>query len=178
MQIYKWFTGLSDWNTKCLSCLCSLKNSTRIMSCCKKLDSTVHEHRNDGNEEQQQAEDMEQQLYESLKFQESGDGKYHIGSQEWEHLEGARHQQPDGEDLKPVFGSSIRGTPRMKTPFPSQTSVSLSDSPTGSVARTSSPNVETPSSSSTTQESSYITRMKISWMKFKAAISCCFWFFS
>lgn len=172
--MYKWFIGLSDWNTKCLSCLCSLKNSTQIMSCCKKLDSAV----DDGNEKQQQAEDMEQQPYESLKCQQSGDGKHHAGSQEWEHLEGARHQQPDGEHLKPELGSSIRGTPRMKTPFPSQTPVSLSDSPTGWVVRTYPSNVETPSRCSTTQESSYITRMKISWMKFKAAITCCFWFFS
>lgn len=166
------------WNAKCMSCLCSLKNSTRIMSSCEKLDSTVNEHRNDVHEEQQQSEDMEQQPYESLKCQQSGDGKHHAGSQEWEHLEGARHQQPDGERLKTELASPIRGTPRMKTPFPSQKPVSLSDSPTGWVARTCPPNVETPSRSSTTQESSYITRMKISWMKFKAAIACCFWFFS
>lgn len=177
MQMCKWFIGLSGWKAKCLSCLCSLKNSTRIMSCCKKLDSAIDEHRNDGNEEQQE-EDIEQQRYESLKCQQSGDGKHHAGSQESEHLEGARQQQPDGEHLKPKLGSSIQGAPRMKTPFPSQTTVSLSNSPTGWVERTSPPNVETPSRSSTTQESSYITRMKISWMKFKAAISCCFWFLS
>lgn len=145
--------------------MCSLKNSTRIMSCCKKLDSAIDEHRSDGNEEQQE-EDIEQQRYE--RYEQSGDGKHHAGSQESEHLEGARQQQPDGEHLKPKLGSSIQGAPRMKTPFPSQTTVSLSDSPTGWV--------ETPSRSSTTQESSYITRMKISWVKFKAAISCCFCF--
>lgn len=162
-----------------MSCLCSLKNSTRIMNCYKKLDSAVDEHRHDGNKEQQQEEeDMEQQSYESLKCQQSGDGKHHAGSQEWEQLVGARHQQRDGEPLKPELGFSIQGTSQMKTPFPSQTPLSLSDSPTGLMTRSYPPNVETPSTSGKTQESSYITRMKLSWRKFKAAMTCCFWFLS
>lgn len=139
------------------------------MSCCKKLDSAVHEHHNHKNEGQQEVED------ESLKCQKFGDGKRHAESPEWEHLEGARLQQPDGEHLKPELRPSIRGTQRVKTPFPVQASVSLADSPAGLVVRTSSSNVETPSRSSASQDS-YITRMKISWMKFKAAITCCFWF--
>lgn len=147
------------------------------MSCCKKLDSAVHEHHNDRNEGQQEVEDIEQQPYESLKCQKFGDGKRHAENPEWEHLEGARHQQPDGEHLKPELRSSNRGTQRLKTPFPGQTSVSLADSPAGLVVGTSSSNVETPSRSSASQDS-YITRMKISWMKFKAAITCCFLFSS
>lgn len=153
-----------------MSCLCSLRNSAWMMSCCKKLDSAVDEHHNDGNEEQQEVENMPQP-YESLKCQ-SGDGK-RAERPKWEHLEGARHQQPDGEHLKPELRPSFRGIPRVKTPFRRQTSVSLPDSPTGWVVRTCSSNVETPSRSSTSQDS-YITKMKISWMKFKAAITCCF----
>uniref|UniRef100_H3BWM2 Protein kinase domain-containing protein n=1 Tax=Tetraodon nigroviridis TaxID=99883 RepID=H3BWM2_TETNG len=72
-----------------------LKNSTQIMSCCKKLDSTVDGHSDAGSEEQQKADNMERQPYESLKCQQSGGGKHHTRSQEWEHLEGAQHQQPD-----------------------------------------------------------------------------------
>lgn len=128
-----------------------------MMSCCSQMDPAVDEHHDDGNE-QQQVEDMEQQAYEFLECPQSGDGK-HAGSQEWEPLEGVQCRQPNGGQSE--FGHSTQGTPQTKAP--------------GLVGRPYSPNVETPGRCSTTKESS-LTVVETFWMKFKAAISCCFFF--
>lgn len=135
------------------------------------MDPAVDEHHDDGNE-QQQVEDMEQQAYEFLECPQSGDGK-HAGSQEWEPLEGVQCRQPDGGQSE--FGHSTQGTPQTKASLPSQTSLSMAALHTGLVGRPYSPNVETPGRCSTTKESS-LTVVETFWKKFKAAISCCFFF--